>query len=74
MANFDALTSEVTNIETVDASAVTLINGIAAQIEAAVAADNLADDSAAAALAARLRASADNLAAAISANTTPPTV
>lgn len=60
----DALTAEVTRNKDVDDSAVALINGIAAQLTAVA-----GDKAATLALADSLRASSDNLAAAVSANT-----
>ena len=63
-ADFTQLTAEVERIETVVPSVVAIINGIAAQIEAAVAADNLSDNTQTAGLADRVRAQADTLAAA----------
>ena len=71
MADFAALTAEVERANTVGASAIALLSGIQARIDAAVAADNLADDSATAKLAADLKAENDSLAAAVEANTTP---
>lgn len=68
-ADFSGLTAEVERIESVVPSVVAIINGIAAKIEEAVAADNLADNSASAALADRVRAQADALAAAAVAGT-----
>jgi hypothetical protein len=63
-AQLDALTQEVSEIKTVSASAVTLIEGLSAQIVA------LKDDPVAlAALAADLDATASALAAAVAANT-----
>ena len=64
------LTAAVTEDESVDSSAITLINNIAAALEAAK-----GDPIAVAALAARLRATSASLAAAVSAHTpgAPPT-
>ncbi len=63
-AELDALTAQVTRMTNVSASAVTLINGIAARIEAAksnpVQVQALADE---------LRTDADRLGAAVTANT-----
>lgn len=59
-----ALTAEVTNTEGVEASAVALINGFAAAVDAA----NTASNAAISAVTARMRASADTLAAAVAAN------
>ena len=72
MADFTALEAEVSNLTSVVAAAVALINGIAAQIEAAVAADNLDDNSHTAQLAADVRAQADSLASAVADNTEAP--
>lgn len=73
--DLSGLEAEVTNNDTVDGSAIALINGVAQQIEDAIAADDIADATNVNALAARLRASSDALAAAIAANTPaePPT-
>lgn len=64
MANLDALTAQVKANTDVEASAVVLIQGIAAQLAAAA-----TDPVAVAALAAQLKGSADALSAAIVANT-----
>lgn len=73
-ADFAALEAEVSRLTDVDASAIALLNGIAAKVQAAVDADNLADNTETAKLAADLKAQTDALAAAVSANTpTPPT-
>lgn len=74
-ADFSALSAEVARAQTVNASAIALLNGIAARIDAAVTADNLDDNSASAALAASLKAETDGLASAVEANTpaAPPT-
>lgn len=66
---FTELNTEVTALEEVVPSVVAIINGIATQIEAAVAKDNLADSTASAALASRVRAQAKSLADAAVANT-----
>lgn len=74
MANFDALNAEVTNLTSVVDSAVALINGIAAKIEAAVAANDAGDNTALSDLASSVRSQADALASAVAANTpTEPT-
>lgn len=65
-AEFDALVAQVTANTTVEASAVTLIEGLAAQL-AAVASNPTPDQINA--LATQLKSSADSLAAAIAANT-----
>lgn len=69
MADFTGLQAEVTNLTSVVASAVALINGIAAQIEAAVAANDAGDNTQLATLASDVRSQADSLAAAVAANT-----
>lgn len=69
MANFDELNAEVTNLTSVVDSAVALINGIAAKIDAAVAANDAGDNSQLAGLAASVRAQATALADAVAANT-----
>jgi hypothetical protein len=69
MANFDELNAEVANLTSVIDSAVALINGIAAKIEEAVAANDAGDNSQLASLASSVRAQADGLAAAVTANT-----
>lgn len=68
-ADFIALTAEVERANTVGASAVALINGFQARLDEAIAADNLADNSATATLSAELKAENDALAAAVEANT-----
>lgn len=66
-SDLDALTAQVAANTTVEQSAITLINGLAAQIA------SLKNDPAAiAALAAKLQTSAAALSAAITANTPPP--
>ena len=71
MVDLTALTTQVEQNTAVEASAVTLIQGLAKQI-----ADSATDPAAIAALASKLNASATALAAAITANTpaVPPTV
>jgi hypothetical protein len=68
MKEFDDLTAQVTADTTVEASAVTLINGIAAQLAALVAAGTVTPE-AVTALSNQLKTSADALSAAITANT-----
>lgn len=68
-ADFSALQAEVSRLTDVDASAIALLNGIAARVQAAVDADNLADNTATAQLAADLAAQTDALAAAVTNNT-----
>lgn len=68
---FVPLNEQVTNLEGVVPSVVGLLNGIADIVAAAVAKDNLADSTASAGLADRIRAQADALAAAVAANPTP---
>lgn len=62
---------QVERAVTVGDSAIALLNGIQGKIEAAVAADNLADNSATAQLAVSLKGELDNLATAVETNTTP---
>jgi hypothetical protein len=67
-SQLDTLTAEVTQVETVDQSAIVLIKGLADQIAA------LKNDPAAIqALSDRLKASSEALAAAVTANTPTPT-
>lgn len=68
-ADFSEVTAEVTALETVVDSAVALINGIAARIDEAVAADNVVDASNLSALSASLRAQSTELGDAVAANT-----
>lgn len=71
--DLSGLEAEVTNNDTVDGSAIALINGIAQQIADAIAADDITDATNINALVGRLRTSSDALAAAVAANTpTPP--
>lgn len=72
MANFDEVKAEVTSLRSVVDSAIALINGIAARIEAAVAANDAGDNTQLASLSSDLRTQASDLAAAVAANTTPP--
>ncbi len=71
MLDLTGLTTEVTNTEGVEASAVVLINKFAAQVDAA----NAISQAEVKKVTDRMRASADALAAAVAANpgTTPPT-
>lgn len=64
--SLDALTAQVAQNTQVEASAVTLIQGIAAQL-----AEAAADPAKVQALSDQLKASADSLAAAVTANTQP---
>lgn len=74
MADFAGMTAEIERNRTVVGSAVALINGIAAKIDAAVAANDATDNTALTDLANSLRTDSDSLAAAVSANTpTEPT-
>lgn len=66
---FTGLNEQVARLEEVAPSVVAIVNGIADQVAAAVAKDNLADSTASAGLADRIRAQADALAAAAVANT-----
>lgn len=70
-ANFSELTAEVERANTVGASAIALIGGFQTRLDAAIAADNLADNTQTAALSAQLKAETDALASAVEANTTP---
>lgn len=69
MADFSGVNSEVARLTDVVSSAVALINGIAAKIDEAVAANDAGDNTALAGLADTLRAQSDSLAAAVAANT-----
>lgn len=71
-AQLDALTAQVAHNTSVEASAVTLINGIAAEIQAAVAAAEAGDTAALTNLTTSLNTSATALAAAVTANTPAP--
>lgn len=69
-ASLDALTTQVSALVAVDASALALINGFAARLQAAIDAAKAGDDAAELdALAAELKTSGDALAAAVVANT-----
>lgn len=65
-AELDRLTTDVANLRTVEDSAITLLQGLAAQIR-----DNANDPAALTALADSLEADTADLSAAITANTTP---
>lgn len=67
--DFSELQAEVARNESVDDSAIALLNGIAARIDAAVAAAEAGNTAALTQLASDLRSSSDSLAAAVSANT-----
>lgn len=69
--DISGMEAEVAKTEGVVPSAVALINGIADQIAAAVAADNVVDATNLSALQDRLRAQADALAAAVASAPTP---
>jgi hypothetical protein len=73
MADTTGMEASVANAETVNASAVVLIDGFTAQLDAAiaeaVAANDAADLSALTALSDRLKSSSDALAAAVARNT-----
>lgn len=69
MADFSGVNAEVTRLTDVVASAVALINGIAAKIDAAVAANDAGDNTQLSGLADSLRSQADSLGAAVAANT-----
>lgn len=68
-ANFLALQAQVAQNATVEGSAVTLIQGLATQLAAAIAAQNNGDTAALPALQTQLQSSAAALSAAITANT-----
>jgi hypothetical protein len=68
MKEFDDLTAQVNQTTTVEASAVLLINGIAAKLAALVESGTV-DPAAVSALSSQLKASADAMSAAIAANT-----
>lgn len=72
MANFSDLQAAVENNAQVIASAITLINGIADKIDAAVAANDATDNSALTDLSVSLRTQSQSLADAVAANTAPP--
>jgi hypothetical protein len=75
MADFSVVQAEVANLTSVTASVVAAFNGVADQVEAAVAANDAGDNSQLATLASDIRAQADSLAAAVAANTpAAPTV
>jgi len=76
MSALDDLTAAVASETTVNQSAITLLNGISAQITAAVAAAQAGDMAPLSGLAAQITANTTALAAAVTANTpaTPPTV
>lgn len=67
--DFSGLEAEVSNLTSVVDSAVALINGIAAQIEVAVAASDAGDNTKLTELASSVRGQADALAAAVANNT-----
>jgi len=70
----DALTAQVAATNTVSASAVTLLQGLAAQLTAAIASRPTDDGAALASLSTSLSAQTTALAAAITANTPTPTL
>jgi hypothetical protein len=70
--DFSGLESEVANLTSVVDSAVALINGIAAKIDAAVAASDAGDNTKLTALSASIKGEADALAAAVASNTGTP--
>jgi hypothetical protein len=69
MADFSGMQAEVERNRSVVGSAVALINGIAAKIDAAVAANDASDNTQLTDLANSLRSDSDSLAAAVGANT-----
>lgn len=68
-ANFEPLVTEVTDLTTVADSAVALMDGFADRLAAAIAADNLSDDSSVAQFAADFKSQKDKLAEAVARNT-----
>jgi hypothetical protein len=68
-ANFDALATEVTDLSTVADSAVALMDGFQSRLDAAIAADNLSDNSNVAKFAADFGAQKTKLADAVARNT-----
>lgn len=74
MSALSDLQAQVASNVDAEASAVTLIQGIAQQLKDALAAGPGGQDPALVDLAAKLHASADALAAAVTANTVPPVV
>ena len=73
-SNFLALQAQVAQTTTVEQSAITLIQGLAQQLAAAIAAANNGDSAALPALQQQLANSAQSLAAAVTANTGTGTV
>jgi hypothetical protein len=69
MQDLTQLTADVANDTTVEKSAVTLLQGLKARLDAAIAADQSGDPQQLAALSRQLEASTADLAAAITANT-----
>lgn len=69
MADFTQMTAEIDRNRSVVGSAVALINGIAAKIDAAVQANDASDNTALTDLANSLRSDSDALAAAVVAHT-----
>jgi hypothetical protein len=67
--DFTGLEAEVANLTSVVDSAVALINGIAARIDAAVAASDAGDNTKLTALSASIKGEASSLADAVAANT-----
>jgi len=66
--DFSEIIQETTNQRTINASAITLLNGIAGRIEAAVAASDAGDNTALTNLAASIRQENQALADAVAAN------
>ena len=69
MASFEEITAEVERTKTITQSAIALLNGIAARIDAAIAANDAGDNTALGSLSSDIRANADALASAVEANT-----
>lgn len=68
-ANFSPLVTEVTELTSVADSAIALMDGFQSRLDAAIAADNLSDDSSVAQFAAEFGAQKTKLAEAVARNT-----
>lgn len=68
-ANFDPLVTEVAELTTVADSAVALMDGFESRLAAAIAADNLSDNSNVAQFASEFKTQKDKLAEAVARNT-----
>jgi hypothetical protein len=69
MADFSNIIAKVENLKTVKESVIAYVNGVAAQVKAAVEANDAGDNSQLATLADDIQAQADAIAAAVTANT-----